>query len=353
MVRRSPLRVQGKADLELVLCPDNCLAEKSGLLGLIRNAKQELLVVQNSIPLWWGKLRKGSREQSPNLPLQACIDAARRGVRVRVLLDGTWYNTEAEDPRDNDDTVRALSELAAREKLDLQAKVLNLYASDLEKVHAKGVIADRERVFVGSINWTENSFKGNREVGVVVGNKSIADYFVGLFTRDWGVSRLYRVQVAAGGTEVRERQGAGGAVMRKYRAGDVLDIVSEGAEDLEVRLSETATGWMPRKAVGQLIVAAEEAHQVIGREALVEGRVRSTHEGGGDGDGAGLALNFGDDWKTDFSVLIPTRLRADFDKAGLSPGKAEGRELRVRGTVGEKNGPLIVVTRPEDVEFPR
>jgi hypothetical protein len=353
-LRRAPLRVQGKADLELVLCPDNCLAEKTGLLGLIRSAKEELLVVQNSIPHWWGRMRKGSPEATPNLPLQAVVDAARRGVRVRVLLDGTWYNTEAEDPRDNDDTVRALRELAAREKLDLQAKVLNLFASDLEKVHAKGVIADRARVFVGSINWTENSFKGNREVGVVVGHKEIASYYADLFVRDWGISRLYRAEIAREGAEAHARPGGGtgGGALRKFAAGEVADVVSEGPDDVEVRLGDMASGWIPRAAVARIIVSAEEAHQVIGRDAVVEGRVRSTHEFR-DGPEGGLALNFGEDWKTDFSVLIPGGARPALEALGLGPGKAEGRSLRVKGRVGEKNGPLIVLSAAEDVEFPR
>jgi hypothetical protein len=42
----------------LVACPDNCLSEEGALIGLIGSAKRTLTVLQNSIPLWWGK-KKG------------------------------------------------------------------------------------------------------------------------------------------------------------------------------------------------------------------------------------------------------------------------------------------------------
>ena len=51
--------------------------------------------------------------------------------------------------------------------------------------HNKGAIAD-DRVWLGSINWTYNSFKENREAAVIIDSGQIADYFSSLFLKDWG-----------------------------------------------------------------------------------------------------------------------------------------------------------------------
>ena len=39
--------------------------------------------------------------------------------------------------------------------------MINLETAHLEKIHAKSVMVDGQEVLVSSINWSENSFKGN------------------------------------------------------------------------------------------------------------------------------------------------------------------------------------------------
>lgn len=341
-LRRPPLRVRGPAGFELVACPDNCLSEKGAIIGLIGSAKESLYVLQNSIPLWWGKKAGGGPELTPNLPLAAVVAAARRGVRVRVLLDGTWYNTEPYDPRDNDDTVRWLNELAVREKLNLEAKVINLASTSLEKIHAKGVIADGKRTFIGSINWTENSFKANREIGVVVDQAEVAGYYTTLFQRDWSMTRLYRARVGPGAAKVRTAPKAGATIAQEVAAGELVDVMAEQAHFVEVRLSEKATGYLPTEAIEAVVAVPDETPAVIGRKALVRGRVRGTHVSKG-----GTYLNFGVNWKADFSVFIPAAAWAEFQRKGTgSPTTFEGREVEVEGVVYEKDGPQIRVDGP-------
>ncbi len=61
-------------------------------------------------------------------------------------------------------------------------------------------------------------------------------------------------------------------------------------------------------------------------------------------------LNFGADWRTDFTVSMTTsRLRA-FETTGLDPLVLAGRVVRVRGWVTSFNGPLITATHPEQIE---
>ncbi len=114
--------------------------------------------------------------------LAAAIDAARRGVDVRILLDGYYYNIEGEN--DNDEMVTRLKTLAAQENISLQAQVLYPEKTGLLKVHTKGVVAD-DSVLISSMNWNENSACFNREAGVIIRSRDAASYFASVFLLDW------------------------------------------------------------------------------------------------------------------------------------------------------------------------
>ncbi len=62
-------------------------------------------------------------------------------------------------------------------------------------------------------------------------------------------------------------------------------------------------------------------------------------------------LNFGPDWRTDFTIAIAPRDRRRFTRAGLLPGDWDGRRLRVRGWLKRYNGPMIEATHPEQIEL--
>jgi hypothetical protein len=63
-----------------------------------------------------------------------------------------------------------------------------------------------------------------------------------------------------------------------------------------------------------------------------------------------IYLNFGPDWRTDFTVSIETRLLPAFEKAALDPMDLKGRRIRVRGWIESRNGPFIDATHPEQIE---
>ncbi|MBI1261656.1 MAG: thermonuclease family protein [Rhizobiales bacterium] len=84
---------------------------------------------------------------------------------------------------------------------------------------------------------------------------------------------------------------------------------------------------------------------------LVEGRVRDARIIKGR-----LYLNFGDDWRQDFTVTVPPAGVRLFDQepwADLlgSSMPVIGRPLRVRGWIERYNGPQIVVDHPEQIEL--
>ncbi len=79
---------------------------------------------------------------------------------------------------------------------------------------------------------------------------------------------------------------------------------------------------------------------------LVEGRVATAANVRGR-----VYLNFGEDWKTDFTVLAPSSVRRMFEKKGIDLALLGGSVVRVRGWVKSWNGPMIELTHPEQLEI--
>lgn len=83
-----------------------------------------------------------------------------------------------------------------------------------------------------------------------------------------------------------------------------------------------------------------------GQFALIEGKVLSVRE-----SGATIYLNFGRRWAQDFTVTILKRHRREFSAAGIDPKFLEGRPIRVRGWIEQRNGPVIEADAPEQIEL--
>ncbi|RIA55246.1 thermonuclease family protein [Dichotomicrobium thermohalophilum] len=78
---------------------------------------------------------------------------------------------------------------------------------------------------------------------------------------------------------------------------------------------------------------------------IVEGRVQDVAESRGR-----IYLNFGEDWRTDFTATVAPSDRDSFNDSGLELPDLEGRVIRVRGWLERRNGPMIEVTHPEQIE---
>jgi cardiolipin synthase A/B len=115
--------------------------------------------------------------------LSAAINASRRGVRVRILLDSYWYNVDGAN--DNDEMAALINQIGAAGHLPLEARCAELRENQIEKIHNKGVIVDGKRVLVSSINWNSNSPGFNREAGVIIDHPGVAGYFTAVFEDDW------------------------------------------------------------------------------------------------------------------------------------------------------------------------
>lgn len=94
------------------------------------------------------------------------------------------------------------------------------------------------------------------------------------------------------------------------------------------------------------IVAAADTDRHIGTFQLVEGTVMSAAIVRGRG-----YLNFGADWRTDFTVSIAPKHLKLFRAARIDILTLRDRRLRVRGWLVRRNGAMITVTHPEQIEF--
>jgi len=102
---------------------------------------------------------------------------------------------------------------------------------------------------------------------------------------------------------------------------------------------------LPLQATNVAGLAARE-----GQFVLVEGVVTDAVK-----RGRRLYLNFGPDWRTDFTVTVApsdVRLFTDPRLKTKSGGPAmKGEHVRVRGVLTRYNGPELILTVPEQLEF--
>ena len=154
-----------------VIAPDTSYQITDLLESAEKSIEIEQAYIKNETPL------------TLNPYLSSAINASRRGVHVRVLLDSYWFNVEG--PNDNDEMAALINRIGNSEHIPLEAKCIDLSINQLEKIHNKGVIVDNKRVLVSSINWNSNSPNFNREAGVIIDHPGVAEYFRAVFEDDW------------------------------------------------------------------------------------------------------------------------------------------------------------------------
>lgn len=99
---------------------------------------------------------------------------------------------------------------------------------------------------------------------------------------------------------------------------------------------------------GAVLDAARPAEisAVRGQFAVVEGTVRSVRESRGV-----LYINFGRRWTQGFTAIVLKRRERSFGRAGTDLRSLAGRQVRVRGWVEQRRGPVIEAERPEQIEL--
>ncbi len=139
------------------------------IIDLINSANESLLIEQMYI--------------YPSLTdiVNAIINAKNRGVEVKVILD----------PRSSKNNETA--QLLINAGIDVALANTSYYGSRhlFETMHNKGVIVDHKITLISSINWSPTSLRDNREVGIVINNENVSEYYEELFMYDWNNAAEY------------------------------------------------------------------------------------------------------------------------------------------------------------------
>ncbi|MEX0643808.1 MAG: hypothetical protein WD076_00740, partial [Parvularculaceae bacterium] len=91
---------------------------------------------------------------------------------------------------------------------------------------------------------------------------------------------------------------------------------------------------------------ADEASFAVGSFNILEGVILAA-----DARGGRVYLNFGDDYRTDFTVTAKSSLARQWAKEGLDLATLAEARVRARGYVTWINGPSIELTHPRQIEI--
>ncbi|GIK55713.1 MAG: hypothetical protein HND44_13295 [Chloroflexi bacterium] len=181
----APTAVHGTFAFELVQSPENSLRRNDALLGLVNRAGAGDVVLVQQLeerPYWGSSL--SNPVDNPNPRLEAYIAAARRGAVVRLLLDSFFDSPTS--PISNSATCVYVNNLALTESLDMVCKMGNPAGLG---IHNKMVLVwanGRGAIHVGSLNGSELSSKGNRELALQVQSDAAYALLAEMFWGDWG-----------------------------------------------------------------------------------------------------------------------------------------------------------------------
>lgn len=173
----------GTFGFELIQAPENALRDRDALLGLVERvgAGDTLLVQQLSERPFWGSSGSNPADD-PNPRLEAYLSAARRGARVRLLLDAYFDDG---GPVSNEATCARLHAIGRAEALDLRCALSNPTGLGIHNKMVLAQINGRGYVHIGSINGSENAAKANREVALQVQADGAYTLLAGMFWADW------------------------------------------------------------------------------------------------------------------------------------------------------------------------
>ena len=90
----------------------------------------------------------------------------------------------------------------------------------------------------------------------------------------------------------------------------------------------------------------ETAGELTGRFGIVEGKIHAAAMNNNI-----VFLNFGPDWKTDFTIGLESGVRRALTRGNLDPLQFVGRTVRIRGWVEDYNGPFIRLDDLSKLEF--
>ncbi len=153
-----------------------------GIEKFMDYAHQSLDLQFMSLPANWGR----GQNTLLNPIVEKLVSLAQSGVSVRVLLnDPRTFESESDVAIGNEITVALLEKIGKCRGYNLSAKIIDVENTGISYIHNKGMIVDHDRVFISSINGTQNSVEKNRETAFSIQSKDANGYFKRVFNSDW------------------------------------------------------------------------------------------------------------------------------------------------------------------------
>jgi hypothetical protein len=84
------------------------------------------------------------------------------------------------------------------------------------------------------------------------------------------------------------------------------------------------------------MLTAGNAAEGLGAWGIVQGKIYAAAAVDNN-----LYLNFGQDWRTDFTIVVDAAARREFSGKGIDPLQLSGKTVRVHGWIEKFNGPAV------------
>ena len=140
---------------------------------MLDGAEEEILLSLQYLDMDW------SWGWGENPIFEALEDAAQRGVRLRLILNGAYLDEDIQSAVD-----RFNEEWNFTMGYDVSSIVMS-GNEQVTKLHNKGVIVDGEHVLVSSINWGDSALVRNREMGLLLSSEAVASVYIDSWHEDW------------------------------------------------------------------------------------------------------------------------------------------------------------------------
>lgn len=183
----------GESGLELTpvfspqsMLPDAKLWELSKIADLIDSARASVRVQVMSY-------RTLARDKTYFDTLEAALRrAAARGVKVELLC-ADWSKRAG--------TIEGLQSLEPLENVEVRLTTIPQWSGGYipfaRVSHAKYVVVDAQRAWIGTSNWERDYFTNSRNLGVIVEGKQVGSQLDSFFASTWNSAYAARVDPAA------------------------------------------------------------------------------------------------------------------------------------------------------------
>ncbi len=151
-----------------VTSPQN---SKTALTQFIDSATERIYVEQLDVDDTNASLTEDSL-------IAGMVEKADLGIDVKYILNGIYETGSDKDTQDHHALIQTLNG-STKIKAAIYEKT-----KAFPQIHNKGVIVD-DKVWVGSVNWTESSFNKNRETAVIIDSAEVTDYYLAYFDTDF------------------------------------------------------------------------------------------------------------------------------------------------------------------------